>query len=304
MPKISMGSASHGMHNKGEFPFDCDECKAELAEEPRPMTLEDWEHIQQGQRDAAEARAQALLKLGEELREDRSEWPVMYPLRKDGVELSGMGKPRHLSLAVHDIPTMAQFYIEFIETERTNRLCFCEWLVHPDDVDKPEGSRRVRKGAENPQCPVHTRLGFLLYFFEHYFKTRCPACPPDCRSCSFNPDCECYEHGNTYTDNHLVKAVQLTFPDVVDDPEITQDVMAKVAGLEDISGEFTGTWHSNVVTEDDPRLVYAPDCGLVDCELTDIKHYHVFEATLEATDGDEPESPTSRMEIVELPDGD
>ncbi len=167
-------------------------------EKPRPMTLDDWNRIQQGQRDAAEARAQALLTLGKELNEDRSNWVTLYPLKKEGVLGTWRPADKFLSLPIDELPFMAQAYINMVETERTNRLCRCEWIIHPDDVGKAEGTRRVHKGAEAPNCPVHTKLGFLLYFFDHYFRSECPACPPDCKSCLFTRDCECYEHGNVY----------------------------------------------------------------------------------------------------------
>ena len=225
-------------------------------EKPRPMTLEDWHRIQAGQRDAAEERAKALIKLGEELREDRSGWKVLYPLQKDGVDLEYGAVAQYLSLPIKELPFMVQAYVNHIETERTNRLCKCEWIIHPDDVDKPEGSRRIRKGQEHAACPVHTKIGFLLYFFDHYFRTQCDYCPPDCKSCTYDRDCECYTHqpGEHYESEKTGSCIcgnEWICPDshfYKPDSETTQDVTA---------------------------VLYA----------------------------DEPESPTSRMQTVNLPDG-
>lgn len=248
-------------------------------EKPRPMTLEDWHRIQEGQRDAAEARAQALIKLGEELREDRSGWETLYPLHSN-VEEDWGPMAQFLSLPIKELPFMVQAYVNHIETERTNRLCKCEWIIHPDDVDKPEGSRRIRKGQEHAACPVHTKIGFLLYFFDHYFRSECPACPPDCKSCTYTRECECYTHGSAYTEN---------------DSEITQDVTAValpdpydsnkggVSDAKEFGDVLYGGEISKKFTMDNRNTKYTP---------------------IPVIDGDEPESRTSRMETVELPNDD
>lgn len=57
-------------------------------------------------------------------------------------------------------------YVQAMETEKTKKWCKCEWIIHPDDVEKAEGQRRVRPGESHPECPVHTREGFLLHFFD------------------------------------------------------------------------------------------------------------------------------------------
>jgi hypothetical protein len=108
-------------------------------------------------------------------------------------------KINYLFMDVKDIPARVQEYIHQLETELTNKWCKCEWIIHPDDVnlavnecrkchhhevdhmiDKGNGNyeachdcsctqfagRRVRKGETNMQCPVHTREGFLLGFFD------------------------------------------------------------------------------------------------------------------------------------------
>lgn len=57
-------------------------------------------------------------------------------------------------------------YTDYIETAPTDKVCGCEWIVHPEDEGKPVGSRRVKRGAEDPTCKVHTKTGLILGFFE------------------------------------------------------------------------------------------------------------------------------------------
>lgn len=73
---------------------------------------------------------------------------------------------KYISIPIVDIPAMAEAYVTAIETQRTNEWCRCEWIIHPEDGDKPKGKRRMKRGAEAPDCPVHTKAGFLIYFFQ------------------------------------------------------------------------------------------------------------------------------------------
>lgn len=86
-------------------------------------------------------------------------------------------------------------YVAAMETEHSKDWCRCVWAVHPDDQNIKRGhcrlcnqspnardhnvantdviatdhtfkGKRMRKVADHPECPVHTREGFLLYFFE------------------------------------------------------------------------------------------------------------------------------------------
>ncbi len=109
------------------------------------------------------------------------------------------------SLAKAHIPDAVKEYIHLLETGETKAWCKCPWILHPDDVNIPEGmcvhcgkeqetnfhdvgaiidseavdkgfhrfqGRRIRRDLnnENPECPVHTKEGFILGFFEHLFK--------------------------------------------------------------------------------------------------------------------------------------
>lgn len=74
-----------------------------------------------------------------------------------------------LSFPKADLPELATRYVDAMETERTNRWCKCEWIIHPEDVDKPQGERRISRGAPALDCAVHTKIGFILGFFEWMF---------------------------------------------------------------------------------------------------------------------------------------
>lgn len=71
-----------------------------------------------------------------------------------------------LGLPMDELHTLIGKYVHMIETETTNKLCKCEWIVHPDDTDKPKGKRKIRRGEAALNCPVHTKEGFLLGFFD------------------------------------------------------------------------------------------------------------------------------------------
>lgn len=87
-------------------------------------------------------------------------------------------------------------YIAAMETEQSKDWCRCIWAVHPDDQSIKQGhcrlctahanapqhhglpedkelgeahnfkGKRMRKVGDHPDCPVHTREGLILYFFE------------------------------------------------------------------------------------------------------------------------------------------
>lgn len=57
-------------------------------------------------------------------------------------------------------------YVRAIEIGISDELCKCDWIIHPDDLDKPKGKRRKRRSTPHFDCPVHTREGFLFGFLE------------------------------------------------------------------------------------------------------------------------------------------
>jgi hypothetical protein len=71
----------------------------------------------------------------------------------------------YLAIPMKDLLGLITEYVMAIEVEQTNKYCKCEWIIHPDDVDKAEGQRRVRRGDVSLLCPVHTKEGFLHGFF-------------------------------------------------------------------------------------------------------------------------------------------
>jgi len=77
-----------------------------------------------------------------------------------------------------DLSTVGELitgYVATIEQERTNKICKCEWIVHPDDTEKPEGERRMRRGETTLDCPVHTKEGFLIGFIRYVMTNDKPA---------------------------------------------------------------------------------------------------------------------------------
>lgn len=72
--------------------------------------------------------------------------------------------PAKIVLSRDELPNLALEYAQMIATQNTLDLCGCTWVVHPDDVLLPTGQRRIRKGEEEPFCPLHTKEGFALYF--------------------------------------------------------------------------------------------------------------------------------------------
>lgn len=112
------------------------------------------------------------------------------------------------SIPVNNVPRMASEYVSALETGETLTWCKCEWIIHPDDqnidttickdcghsLDLYFGEeehlnghkfchafecghdgcapkrRRMRRGAVDMTCPVHTKEGLILGFFEWVFK--------------------------------------------------------------------------------------------------------------------------------------
>lgn len=114
-----------------------------------------------------------------------------------------------LSLPKNDIRSMVAKYIDAMETGTTEEWCQCRWMIHPDDVDIKAGqcrncrhsnvdhikeaphddtspctaivgdedecpctdyqSRRVRRLDDEPLCPVHSKQGLILGFYEWVF---------------------------------------------------------------------------------------------------------------------------------------
>lgn len=103
----------------------------------------------------------------------------------------------HFSIPMKQIPELVTKYCAALETGKTLDWCNCEWAVHPHDIDIEEGvcrtcgaiesshgnfiagelplghyykSRRMRLKEVNPQCPVHTKEGLILGFYNWVFQ--------------------------------------------------------------------------------------------------------------------------------------
>lgn len=102
--------------------------------------------------------------------------------------------PLPIPFTLEQVPALAKAYSAAIEVEKTNDWCRCKWIIHPDDTavarnrcrecgEKPTdeihqgldilggcGHRfrgaRMRKGDQAWDCPVHTKEGFIIYFFQ------------------------------------------------------------------------------------------------------------------------------------------
>jgi len=86
-----------------------------------------------------------------------------------------IGGEGYLYIDLSTVGEQITAYIASIEKERTNKICKCEWIVHPDDTDKPEGERRMRRGEATLDCPVHTKEGFIIGFIRHMMEHGKPA---------------------------------------------------------------------------------------------------------------------------------
>lgn len=111
-----------------------------------------------------------------------------------GLELHG-SNALFFSIPAADIPALAAKYFSAMETEESKNWCRCQWIVHPDDINVKAGTcrecgdtpdsdyhniadpdythdyrgKRMRKGEQVTDCPVHTKEGMLIYFFEWIF---------------------------------------------------------------------------------------------------------------------------------------
>jgi hypothetical protein len=74
-----------------------------------------------------------------------------------------------ISIPEKELPELVERYVRAMETQRTDDWCRCEWTIHPDDTELPKGKRRKIRSDTHPECPVHTKEGFLRYFFEWVF---------------------------------------------------------------------------------------------------------------------------------------
>lgn len=113
--------------------------------------------------------------------------------------LSDRTPATYMAIPERDIPQLVARYVAAMETEKTDQWCRCEWKTHPDDIkiapgncrdcnrpakghsrpldasDEVDGvhhfrGKRMKRGDQAWDCPVHTKEGLLLYFFEWVYK--------------------------------------------------------------------------------------------------------------------------------------
>lgn len=103
------------------------------------------------------------------------------------VDIARTPMGEHIVIPLTDMPKLAEKYVTAMETEESANWCRCEWIIHPDDVKVKAGycricgakqadevheyehdyrGKRMRRMDDAPDCPVHTKEGFLLYFLQ------------------------------------------------------------------------------------------------------------------------------------------
>lgn len=124
----------------------------------------------------------------------RSSYRTVAPshLKKSG-DVNPVVTDNYILVPKADIWEWAKEYSRWVETAETDETCRCLWRMHPDDIgtkpghctkcgNKKKHSLHVEESEEpdshlfrgmrkamvdtHPQCPVHTKEGFLSGFFD------------------------------------------------------------------------------------------------------------------------------------------
>lgn len=129
----------------------------------RPNLLALWQGFNHFRNRAAElSRSEMISILGEEDSFGKSFVDTVFPMEEsDGVEM--------LSIPKGDIRRLAAEYLAWLEVTPTNKLCQCVKSMHPEDSDKPEGTRRYRVVDPLDTCVLHSPEGKITGFFEYVF---------------------------------------------------------------------------------------------------------------------------------------
>lgn len=71
---------------------------------------------------------------------------------------------------LHEISLWAREYVDELETKPSDTTCLCEWLYRDPKPEKGQeeilGPRMRVRSHEHPECPVHTKRGFLIGFYQ------------------------------------------------------------------------------------------------------------------------------------------
>lgn len=126
-----------------------------------------------------------------EIGDDLTHYPAAVVIRSDDYDPGTYPAQWH----VKALPYRAAEYIRQLETGTTAENCECHWKVHPEDEQVPDGmcricqqhsaamihrddhgmadaehhafaARRVRRDTPSFKCPLHTKEGLVLGFFE------------------------------------------------------------------------------------------------------------------------------------------
>lgn len=71
----------------------------------------------------------------------------------------------YLGLPRKELPQLALEYVEVLSNATTEQLCTCTWIE-----TEIHGKMTPKREEEDLLCPQHSRVGFLLGFFEWAFR--------------------------------------------------------------------------------------------------------------------------------------
>jgi len=115
--------------------------------------------------------------------------------------IGGVEESETVTIQKADLMSLVGRYVTKLETQTTDKMCKCPWVAHPDDIElgafqcrtcthdrgahnqtllengytsctvfncecAEYRARRIRKVEVSLECPVHSREGFLLTFFD------------------------------------------------------------------------------------------------------------------------------------------
>lgn len=77
---------------------------------------------------------------------------------------------------LHEISQWANEYVDKLETELSEDTCLCDWIYREPKPEKGQeeilGPRMRVRSHQHPECPVHTKRGFIIGFFQWAIKEK------------------------------------------------------------------------------------------------------------------------------------
>lgn len=101
-------------------------------------------------------------------------WNMTVTVPTDGTLTSKPEQPQpgvptqwtdYLGLARKQLPRLALEYVDVLSKATTDQLCTCSWIA-----SEVHGRMQKKREDEDPLCPQHSRVGYLLGFFEWAFR--------------------------------------------------------------------------------------------------------------------------------------